>query len=298
MNICFATDKNYIMPLTVAILSLLKHNKNEKFDIYLLHNGIDDGGTNELKAMCKSHGSELNSIKIDNEAVKGFHTKNHISEAAYYRLLMGNFIPKNIEKILYLDGDIVVNGPIRDLYKTDLKNNVIGAIENPGFNWHETLGMKASSRYFNSGVLLINLNSWKKQKIGERTLDYISANKQHLMTHDQCATNAVVEGNWMRLPPKYNMQTSFFNGNNVHGYSAQEVTDGLSNPVVIHYTGSSKPWSFGNKHPFKKLFWEHLRQSSYKDYKCKDINLKNAIKLILPKSLAGFFISIKKHLGR
>ena len=290
MNICFCIDKKYTMPLVVCLLSLFKNNPNTTFNIYIINNGLDKFATDSIAKMSAEHDAYVKFIDINTDITKQFPINHHISQAAYYRLLMDNFIPKTIDKILYLDVDIIVNGAITDLYQTDISHVILGAVENPNFKRHSILGMKPISKYFNSGVLLINLKKWRDDNIGQKTIDYINTNKEKLLCHDQCAINAVLDGAWRILSPTYNFQTSYLDKNPAHGYSVSILNGAKKNPVIIHYTGSSKPWSFGNKHPFKSIFLSYLRQSPYKEYKYQDVNLKNIIKRILPRFMSHFII--------
>jgi lipopolysaccharide biosynthesis glycosyltransferase len=290
MNICFCIDKKYTMPLVVCLVSLFKNNPNTCFNIYIINNGLDKFAADSIMTMSTKHNSHVNFIDINTDITKKFPVNHHISQAAYYRLLMDNFIPKTVDKILYLDVDIIINGSVSDLYATNIDEYVLGAVENPNFTRHSVLGMDSDAKYFNSGVLLINLKKWRDDAICQKTIDYINDNKEKLLCHDQCAINAVLNGKWFALSPTYNFQTSYLDKNPIHGYCTSVLNNAKQNPVIIHYTGSSKPWSFGNKHPYKNLFLSYLRQSVYKDYKYQDINLKNIIKRILPRFMSNFII--------
>ena len=114
-NIVFATDKNYIQHLCVALVSLLKNNKDHSFKIHIINSGIPSITYKKIVAITDGFQCELINITIDDSVFEKLITNHHFTKANYYRLLIPNFI--QAEKVLYLDADIVVNGSIENLYK-------------------------------------------------------------------------------------------------------------------------------------------------------------------------------------
>ena len=169
-NIVFATDENYIKHLSVAIISLLSNNSNLNFNIFIISGGFDAKNFKKIKSITEKYKVNLKQIIINDDVFEKLVINYHFTKANYYRLLIPNFI--NEDKVLYLDSDIVVNGSVKDLYNQNLDNYFIGAVLNPGFDRHEELKMDQNSRYFNSGVMLINNKKWQ-QNYYKRNVDYM-----------------------------------------------------------------------------------------------------------------------------
>lgn len=86
----------------------------------------------------------------------------HITQAMYYRYLFADMLPKTVTRLIYLDADIICKGNILPLWQTDLQGKVLGAVR----DWGEAkscdrIGLK-NGRYFNSGVLLLDLTKWRQ----------------------------------------------------------------------------------------------------------------------------------------
>ena len=137
---------------------------------------------------------------------------SHISLAAYYRIFLGNLLPLKIHKVLYLDCDLVVVGSIEKLRNTDLKTFAVACVEEMCSGREEIytrLHYPSSDSYFNSGVLLVNLDYWREEGLMSKALDYISKNGSKLVFNDQDVLNALLHDCKLFLPFRYNVQDGF-----------------------------------------------------------------------------------------
>jgi len=294
-NIVFATDQNYIQHLDVAIRSLLENNKNSEFKIFIINGGIESDEWKKLIKVSSQYNSELINITIDDFLFEKLVTNHHFTKANYYRLFIPQFIEKG--KVLYLDADIVVNGSIVDLFKTDIDKYYIAAVENPGFNRHKELKMHANSQYFNSGVMLINIDKWKEFNLTQKVIDFVHNNPSSIKFVDQCGLNAVIDGRWKKLSLKFNQQAVIFEKGfeeKQEYFSEEELKQAKEKPIIVHYTGSSKPWQFRNKHPYKHLYWKYLRMTPFRRYIPKDLTILNLIKSLAPKRIKEFTKNVIK----
>ncbi len=283
-NIVFATDENYVQHLCVALVSLLKNNKDQFFKIYIINGGIPSQSYKNIETVVEGFQCELVNIIVDDGIFEKLITNHHFTKANYYRLLIPKFIQE--EKILYLDADIVVNGTIENLYEEDIDDCYIGAVENPGFYRHSELKMDCNSSYFNSGVMLINLKKWKKDSLANKVIDFVENNPEVIKFVDQCGLNAVIDGRWKKLPLKYNQQAVIFEKDydaNYNCFLTEELTEAKQSPVIVHYTGSSKPWHYGNKHPYKHLYLKYLSMTPYRYSLPTDLTALNVLKWMVPK---------------
>ncbi|MDD5462568.1 MAG: glycosyltransferase family 8 protein [Methylococcales bacterium] len=283
-NIVFATDKHYVQHLCVALVSLLKNNKEQFFKIYIINGGIPGQTYKKIEAVAEGYQCELVNITVDDDIFENLIINHHFTKAMYYRLLIPEFIQE--EKLLYLDADIVVNGSIENLYKEDINGCFIGAVEDPGFNRHKELKMNSNSRYFNSGVMLINLKKWTEENLANKVIDFVENNPTLVTFPDQCGLNAVIDGNWKKLPLKYNQQALIFEKNfddNYNCFTYEELSEAKQSPVIVHYSGSPKPWHFISKHPSKYLYWKYLRMTPYKYSLPTDLTPLNVLKWMVPE---------------
>jgi lipopolysaccharide biosynthesis glycosyltransferase len=138
-----------------------------------------------------------------------------------------------------------------------------------------------SDDYFNAGVMYINLMRWREEKISERLMHIANKYKDDLLFWDQDVLNIAFEDSWEKLDFSFNA----FN---------LEQKASSDQYKIIHYTGSSKPWHFVNKHPYKKEYFDCLKLTPFSNYKPKDITLKNAIiRFLIPAKVFKFIKSRK-----
>lgn len=282
-NIVFATDENYVQHLCVAIVSLLKNNRDKHFTIYIINGGISAQILKRVEALTSRFKCELISIPIEDEVFSGLVATNHFTKANYYRLLIPSFI--FVDRILYLDADIVVNGSIEDLYNVDIGDCLVGAVENPGFDRHAELGMNKASKYFNSGVMVINLMKWRQEDIAGRVIRFVSDHPAEVMFVDQCGLNSIIDGNWHSMLLKYNQQAVIFESDfpvKYNCFSTKDISTAKEEPIIIHFSGSSKPWHLLNNHPYKSLYWKYLRMTHYRFSLPADLTLLNMGRRMLP----------------
>lgn len=209
---------------------------------------------------------------IDNNVFNGFVITHHITLATYYRIIIPELLDQNIEKIIYLDCDMIIDGDISYLWETNLNGYVIGAVAEPSFNDFERLNLKPEDGYFNAGMLVINLTIWRRLKLSNTLIQYIQNNLDKIVLWDQDALNACLKGQWKKLHPMYNQQSAFFQLSNkllINNYSTNELAIAVKNPIIIHYTGSSKPWHLLNYNPFGYKYTQYLLETPFAKNKIK-----------------------------
>jgi lipopolysaccharide biosynthesis glycosyltransferase len=286
MNIVFASNKNYAEHLAVAICSLFENNQGLFFDVYIVNSDFDKASWGGIEVIARQYGHNLIDVKISDHDLKGLVTPVHLSKETYYRL----FIPEKLQlsKALYLDADIVVTGSIHELYDIDVDDCYLAAVLCPGFNRHKDLEMSDQSKYFNAGVMLMNIAKWRRDHIKERVIDLVRRKPLAVHFADQCGLNSVVNGRWRELHPKFNVQGCFFE-TDINTYSAcfpnRNLMTAVHSPVIVHYSGSGKPWHFGYKHPYRKLYWTYLRKTPFNHLFSKDLTFLKVMKWCIPEAV-------------
>lgn len=266
MDIVCCTDTHYIMPTGVMLKSLFDNNKTENLTVHVI---IDDSVTESDKRAL----TEITEGYISFYAAGLIHcsfpnigvTHTHVTTASYYRLFLTQLLPVEIEKVLYLDGDIIINDNLSDLWETNIENYAIGCIQDmdemPNLN---RVSYPRDYGYFNAGVLLVNLKFWRDHQLLEIFLQCIRVNGTKLMYHDQDVLNFTLYDKKRYLPMRYNVQNGFLYKKRfqlfTHDDNSNDLKVAQQHPAIIHYT-LSKPWKQNSVSPFKRLFRYYKKQT-------------------------------------
>ena len=214
VNIIYASNDGYAGHLAASLYSLLDHNRNiPRMDIYILSVGMSKGCLERLASVagefCRSlHVAELGNLRerFDYEVdTRGFDI------SAMGRLFAPAVLPEYVRKALYLDCDTIVNGSIRPLYGTELGNHLLGMVMEPTVyrEMKESIGMGKDEPYYNSGVLLMDLEAWRDQDVLGQLLEFYKSHQGSLFACDQDTINGALRGRIMTLPVRYNYFTNY-----------------------------------------------------------------------------------------
>lgn len=283
--IAFCSDSEYFKHALVGMISVIKSNPRIKFDFHLISGAEKNQEILAIESHIKKLKSNFKYHWVDLSEFDDLPVTLHFSKAMFLRLKIPSLI--QAEKVLYLDSDIICNGPIKDLEKVDLKKFSLGAVGDPVGNWNEELGMKPESTYLNSGVLLIKTKNWIENSLSEKILQFMLDNKEKLKFPDQCGINGVIDGDYYQLSLKYNLQGVFFREDffqNKRIWKNQEITQAVEAPIFIHFTGPSKPWEYQNNHPYKYLYWKFQKESPLRIRFPEGMNTMDHVKRMFPKS--------------
>ena len=302
INIVTSCDNAYVQHAAVFLKSLFKNNQNRcKVFILVPDNFIHRGS---LERNLSSYASDLEFLKINLPENASFKVTHHISIASYFRLFIDKLVPATISRVIYLDSDILINGPLDELWAVDLKNYIIAAVSDaivsatPSLRVElgKKLNLAPTSNYFNAGVLLIDLSRWRDARLGERALDFV-INHPDLIPHwDQSALNHVVNGEFKELTKDWNFQTGHLRWA-VNRKCTLDSLREVSAAKIIHFVGFLKPWLYRTNHPMKWLYWEYLRETEWHDYCPPDRNLLNILRKFVRKrapALANFAVGVSK----
>ena len=259
INIFFSCDDGYAPFLAVAIDSL-KQNRNQsrKYNIVVLHTGISQKNINLISSFYGEKNFGVNFKNIT-PYVKHFseklHTRDYYSKTTYYRLFIPNLFPK-LEKALYLDSDIVINGDISLLYDTELGDKLVGATPDEFVNNYAPLRLYTQNRvgvtkedgYFNAGVLLMNLDALRKFNFEKVFLSVLQQVKFDV-AQDQDYLNAICKNRVVYLPYDWNEMPL---NKTVKSTSAK----------LIHFNLDCKPWQKDGV-LYSDIFWKFARRSPY-----------------------------------
>lgn len=258
INIAFITDKNYITCFKIALLSLAEHTRY-KLNVYcILTDPLSKNDRVFFNEFEKNHPyCSIKLISLGNENIN-FQTKNHVTKAAFIKIKLPEIL-NNVNKLIYLDSDILILEDINNLWKNFQDEVTLKAVWNPGYNYdNHVFGKGLDHKTFNSGVMLLNLYLMREKKSYKELYEFLE-NKNHLTKlNDQAAFNAIFT-DWQELPLKWNVQYVFFLEQRKNlGISRLELKRIKSSPSILHFTSNSKPWQFRNAHPYKREFLQRL----------------------------------------
>lgn len=244
ISIFFASDDNYARPMAVTLASVVANAKSF-VNFYILENKISKevkDGIEEIKKNLNNFSVEY--IPVDFNVFKNFPDRLWYSMNMYSRFLIP-YVKENLDKALYLDSDIIVQKDIKPLFDVDLEGHAIGvAVEQyrtqrdeAYFEEHsKNLGLDENHIYFNSGMLLMDCEKWRKENILNKLAGTIDVLKDKLKLPDQDALNVLFENNYKTVENKY----------------------------YIHYSGVRKPWQERDM-PQADVFWEYAKLTPFYD---------------------------------
>ena len=290
-DVVFASDDRYAPHLAVAIRSLLHWNRGA-VRLHVITAGFAPAIRDALQSLAERHDAPIRFHVVPDVAFDGLARLSYISKATYYRLMIPEFVEG--PRALYLDCDLVVNASLAPLVQTDLGHCGLAAVEDPYSlrePFRERLGMREGARYFNSGVMLMGLDVWRRAGWGEKVSEFVARRPEAVRYVDQCGLNAVIDGEWVALAPRWNQQTLMheWTRDELAGYrTPAEIDEALASPAIVHFTGPSKPWQADNVHPCRRLYWQHRRNVPFPPHR-PPFSATRLAKLIVPRPLKRWY---------
>lgn len=276
MNILCSCDANYVPCCGIMLTSLFENNRDYSIDVYVFCNN-KNADTTQLLLLAKNYRQKIHIVNIDDGLVDGFPIKNtdYITKAAYYRLFAADYLPNIVDRVLYLDCDIIINKSLSMLYDTDLTDYSAAVVLDCNYykeDRNQKLGVEEPNIYFNSGVLLINMNYWRANRVLNKFIQYNNNHSHLLDTHDQDLLNVVLQGSVKYMSIEYNYQTGFLNKGNYSKYNEalrlEIKTVAPEDIIAWHFSTAVKPWNcWYFAYPHKKVWDKYKKISLWKDWK-------------------------------
>ncbi len=271
IDIVMAFDDAYAQHSAAAMASvLLNCDATSNFRFHILDGGITSDKKEKLLKLKKLRNFEIkfyNMTKYDWSILPDNHI--HTTVATYYRLRIVDILPQNVSKALYLDGDVIVEQDLKELWNIDISDTILGAVEDAnGVNFGTRLGL--TRQYFNAGVLLLNLNRFRQIGLIKRVMRYVENNRERILCHDQDILNGLFNDQYKEIPLKWNVNNIMYRStvDMKHTYSDQDALITRKNPGIIHFTGG-KPWHWGwIPHPLADEYWKYLKYTEF--YSCAE----------------------------
>ena len=266
-------DGNYVKYCAVMLTSLLENNRDSEIHVHVISSGLDEQDKEKLSAIVKDKYGQALSFHFPPDTLLGnckVADGSYISVATYYRVFLGTILPEDVSKVIYLDCDLVVNGSIKEFWNTDISDVSLGCVEDMWSGRPESyqrLSYSPEYSYFNAGVLLVNLDRLRRNGFDKRAMEYLVKNSDRLVLYDQDLLNALLHDDKKFVGHRWNVQDGFLRRRRVERMPAESLRrleKELRDPVIIHYTGSKKPWHYKSVHPWKNLYFRYLDMTPWK----------------------------------
>lgn len=278
MNIVYTLNNKFVPQVAASICSVCENNTNfDQIIFYLFSMKISNENKKNLSKLIKKYNRECKIIELENlnDYFDFKFDTNGWNPIVLSRLLVDKILPENISKVLYLDGDTIVRNNLYDLWNDDMDGMVIGASIEPTVDKSrkKLLGLEYS-HYYNSGVLLINLEKWRQENTGLRIIDFYKKHDGKLFAPDQDAINGALKNEIYTLLPKYNFYNIFWQypysflrklESPAEYISQKDFLECQINPSIIHYLGEERPWRRYNTHLYKNDYVKYLSKTPWKN---------------------------------
>ena len=279
LNFVYCLDENYNEQCLNSIYSILNYS-NTECSFYIIHKSPSTLEPLNKKILNHDNLKEIVFKKFNDSVIDFVNLeKVHVTEASYYRLFISKYVPEDISKIVYIDPDVVClkqfNHEIVNSMKImEEKNyNLAAVTENPyelNQNNAYRLNLK-NEKYFNAGVLIINLSNWRELNIIEKFSELLKTNKDRLELHDQDILNIFYDGNYLEIDKGLNFTVP--GGGEKYLKKIKEYD--FENIIFLHYSGNKKPWQFkGVLHEAGEYYREAYERLYQKKYHLTDSSKK------------------------
>ena len=262
--IIVACDNHYVILLAALLKSVDHHHKSgETIEVFIVDDGITSGNRKKLASSLVSDKMHLNWIPMDEAIPDDMHIpfdRTSYPKNIHTRIFIPHFIPERFEKIIYLDVDMIMMRDVSELWNVELGDHMLAAVMDPRLkvfsnSWggilnYKELGFDPETKYFNTGILIINIMKWREENSAVTVVKCISDNEKFANYPDQYGLNIVMANRWLELDPRWN------------AFASDECAD----PFNIHFIGRKPMYkTYDNREEFRKIFFEHLNRTKWKN---------------------------------
>lgn len=293
IDIVACTDRWFVMPTGVMMVSVCENNPETDIVFHIIvDENVRAEDQQDLKDVVDRYVGKSVVFYKANEAMqkesfpKGWISRKDITRTAYYRLYLAELLPQDIDKVLYLDGDIIVRHSLLPLWNTDFEGNAVAAATDCSsgkIEFYNRLHYPFDLGYFNSGVLLVNLRYWREHQVLKDFVSYMENHAESIQFWDQDVLNVVFRDKKVLLPLKYNLQHQFlWRRRTTYDYwkLEAELSEALADPCIVHFTYAFKPWRKyqAEPHPFNSTWYKYQDLTKWRGVKYEHRTKKQRIR--------------------
>lgn len=291
IQLACATDARYLPHIATLVESLAASNCADDLHLCLLHDqsvGLDL--RKQFAAACAVHGIQVRFIEPTSTQLASLPPSGTYPAVIWFRVLLPELLG-SLDKVLYLDADTLVLQDLRPLWSINLAHQFLAAVGPPtpreSVAYLSRLGFSPDCLYFNSGVLLMNLEHMRTKGFAERVFEIGRDRADELSFPDQDALNLACKEQWLSLHPKWNcLAWSLL----ARGDSLRRIRENLplneamASPAILHFEGSAlaKPWHYRSMHPHRDLYRRYRQQTPWPLAGLEGRSIKSRLLKLLP----------------
>lgn len=260
-HIAYGIDKNFLFGSCISIASILLNNKEKSFHFHIFSDYIDNDFQTKIELLAKQYKTSISIYIINCQELKSLPSTKNWSYATYFRFIIADVLYPAINRLLYIDADIICKGSLDELVKLNIDNYLVAAVTDRESPWWQKCADRLEIKelalgYFNAGFLYINLNNWQQDDVSRKAMTLLAQDniKNKLAFLDQDLLNMIVINKVYFLDKRYNCQYSInYELKASKGtYYQNPINDGT---IFIHYIGPTKPWhEWANQYPCSRYF--------------------------------------------
>lgn len=263
IRLLLTANADYLPQCRTLLTSFVFNNPGESLVVYFLHSDVPEEMLRKFHGFCQQLNIAFQPIRIVDDPFKNAPTMKRYPAEMYYRLLASRYLPKEAERALYLDPDMLVINSVRPLWEMDMQGNLFAAAAHNGsigitkpFN-KLRLGMKHS--YFNSGVLLIDLCQAREEIFPQHISSYIEENRNTLLLPDQDVLNALYGRRIIEIDDAiWNYDAHDYKSYFLRSSGEINTKWVMKNTAILHFCGPAKPWKKSYPYRFGTLYLHYM----------------------------------------
>lgn len=264
INVLFTLDSNYVPQLHVLLTSLALNNPGETFHLYLMHRDLSQSELLQIARRADAYNWQFTPVRVDERLFSEAPVTKQYPQEMYYRLLAAHLLPHGVERVLYLDPDILVINPLRPLWETNLDGYLFAAAAHTGktelVSSVNRVRLNVENDYFNSGVLLMDLVQARREIKPQDLFDYAAKHPNTLLLPDQDMLNSLFGVQVLALEDViWNYDARDYHGYFITSGGRADVDWVMSHTAILHFCGKAKPWREGYRYRFGVLY-KHYEQ--------------------------------------
>jgi lipopolysaccharide biosynthesis glycosyltransferase len=277
IQVMVGCDDGYARHLCVMLLSLFEHCTALPVRVHVM---VPAGFSSRarLEQALGENAGKLTYHVLSDGPLLSLKQRYDLTAATYYRLLISDVLPPEVQRVIYLDCDMLLRGDLAGLWQMSIGSSVVGAVRDPHPPSREVLGLPDGAPYFNAGMLLIDLARWRSEAVGEAAFAFASAHPDRLTYNDQCALNWVLRGRWAELDPIWNLQTgSLARIEMGEAIYLRPLPPVAAAAQIVHFNAPGRPWLYMDEHPFKPIYQAYKERTPWSDERPIDYYTHNII---------------------
>lgn len=296
------TDGDYLRHTAAMLHSVLAHSAPARVHAHVLHEAaIAPAEQRKLEQMLQAAGGTVSWLPIGEAGARPF-PGGHFPRSVWFRVLLPELLPA-LDRVLYLDSDLIATGSLLPLWQTALGGQLLGAVTNPLYPFMppypaQQLGIARAADYFNSGVLLLDLAQMRREDTAQKLIE-CARQRPGLWYPDQDALNLVCRDRWLALHPRWNAQSTYFElDEHELPVPAAQVREARTQPAIVHFIGALKPWTYLCRHPLRHLYLEHARATPWGEVPLTGRTLRTILLRPLPFYWIDRWFALERWLER